>query len=102
MHTPHEHGEALSEVIELTLAALERVAPGTRPQDLCAIVETILEGAAALVIGPERNGSRLTTPLLKALPGMLLLTRLGWHRGLSGGLRDGDQQRTQRALDRSS
>ena len=46
MHTPHEHGEALSEVIELTLAALERVAPGTRPQDQCAIVETILEGAA--------------------------------------------------------
>lgn len=46
MNIPHEHGEALSEVIELTLAALERVAPGTRTQDLCAIVETILEGAA--------------------------------------------------------
>ncbi|HAH11531.1 MAG TPA: hypothetical protein DCL48_15665 [Alphaproteobacteria bacterium] len=45
MHTPHEHGETLSEVIELTLAALERVAPGTRVQDLCVIAEAIIEGA---------------------------------------------------------
>lgn len=46
MHTPHEHGEALSEVIELTLAAMERVAPGTRVQDLCVIAEAIIEGAS--------------------------------------------------------
>lgn len=45
MNTPTEHGEVLSEVIELTLAALERVAPGTRAQDLCVIAEAIIEGA---------------------------------------------------------
>lgn len=46
MHTPAEHGEALSEVIELTLAALERVSlHATSPANLCAIAETIIEGA---------------------------------------------------------
>lgn len=45
MNTPYEHGEALSEVIELTLAALERTAPGTSTLDLCGIAEAIIEGA---------------------------------------------------------
>lgn len=43
--TPHEHGEALAEVIELTLAALERVAPDTATIDLCVIAEAIIENA---------------------------------------------------------
>lgn len=45
MHTPTEHGTALSGVIERTLADMERVAPGTRVQDLCVIAEAIIEGA---------------------------------------------------------
>lgn len=44
-NTPHTHGEALSEVIELTLAALERTAPTTRAIDLCGIAEAIIESA---------------------------------------------------------
>jgi hypothetical protein len=47
MTTPHEHGQTLSEVIELTLAALERVAPTTSTQDKCGIAEAIIEGAPA-------------------------------------------------------
>jgi hypothetical protein len=47
MLTPYEHGQALSEVIELTLAALERVAPTTSTQDKCCIAEAIIEGAPA-------------------------------------------------------
>lgn len=45
MQTPTEHGAALAEVIELTLAALERVAPDTTTLDLCAIAEAIIENA---------------------------------------------------------
>lgn len=45
MQTPTEHGTALAEVIELTLAALERVAPDTATLDLCAIAEAIIENA---------------------------------------------------------
>ena len=45
MHTPHTHGAALAEAIELTLAALERVAPDTQTINLCAIAESIIENA---------------------------------------------------------
>jgi len=45
MNTPKEHGKALAEVIEITLAALERVAPTTSASDKCCIAEAIIEGA---------------------------------------------------------
>lgn len=46
MSDPYAHGETLAEVVELTLAALERTAPGTPALELCYIAETILENAA--------------------------------------------------------
>lgn len=46
MNTPTEHGQAIAEVIELTLASLERVAPTTRTIDLCGIAENIIEVAS--------------------------------------------------------
>lgn len=46
MSDPYTHGETLAEVVELTLAALERTAPDTPALELCCIAETILEHAA--------------------------------------------------------
>ena len=46
MSDPYTHGETLAEVVELTLAALERTAPGTPALELCCIAEAILENAA--------------------------------------------------------
>lgn len=54
MNTPTEHGELLSEVIELTLAALERTAPTTRTIEICGIAEAIIEGAG----GADPNWTR--------------------------------------------
>jgi hypothetical protein len=42
----YAHGETLAEVVELTLAALERTAPDTPALELCCIAEAILEHAA--------------------------------------------------------
>jgi hypothetical protein len=42
----YAHGETLAEVVELTLAALERTAPDTPATELCCIAEAILENAA--------------------------------------------------------
>ena len=47
MSDPYTHGETLAEVVELTLAALERTAPDTPALELCCIAETILEHTTA-------------------------------------------------------